>query len=134
MTNEKRAEMLVQKFGFDFNVVPKSEIRNLIEQEIENFQEGSSEYIRLLCGYLFCLGDITDVPLLEKAKYEINFDVGCMIDQEWIDSLKSGGIESELVNPREVIIERFVSYYKDFEADDEDECEGSMFSNSLFDD
>ncbi len=134
MTNEKRAEMLIQKFGFDFNAIPKSEIRNLIEQEIENFQEGSSEYIRLLCGYLFCLGDITDVLLLEKAKYEINFDVGCMIDQEWIDSLKNGGIESEFVNPREVIIERFVSYYKNFEADDEDEFEGSMFSNSLFDD
>ena len=135
MTNERRAAMLVQKFGFDFNTVPKDEIRNLIEQEIENFQEGSSEYIRLLCGYLFCLGDVTDILLLEKAKYKINFDVGCMIDQEWIDSLKNGGIENEFVRPRKVIVEEFVSYYKDFEADDDgDDCRGSMFSSPLFDD
>lgn len=53
-----------------------------MKQEIECFQEGSSEYIRLLFGYLFCLGDMTDIPLLEKAKYGISFDVGCMIDQE----------------------------------------------------
>ena len=135
MTNEKRAAMLVQKFGFDFNTIPKSEIRILIEQEIENFQEGGSEYIRLLCGYLFCLGDVTDIPLLEKAKYKINFDVGCMIDQKWIDSLKNGGIENEFVRPRKVIVEEFVSYYKDFEADDDgDDCRGSMFSAPLFDD
>lgn len=117
MTNEERAELLVQRLGFDFGTISKGEIRDLIEQEIENFQEGSSEYIRLLCGYLFCLGDITDVPLLEKAKYGINFDVGCMIDQEWIDSLKNGGIESEFTDPREVIIEKFMSYYKDFQAE-----------------
>lgn len=119
VTNEKRAEILVQKLGFNFNTIPKSEIRNLIEQEIESFQEGSSEYIRLLCGYLYCLGDITDVPLIERAKYEINFDVGCMIDQEWIDSLKNGDMENEFVRPRKVLVEQFVSYYKDFEADDE---------------
>lgn len=109
--NERRAAILVQKFGFDFNSIPKSEIRNLIEQEIENFQEGSSEYIRLLCGYLFCLGDVTDIPLIEKAKYNINFDVGCMIDQEWIDSLKNDGIENEFVRPRKALVEEFVSYY-----------------------
>ena len=74
MTNDKRAELLVQKLGFDFNAISKKEIRELIEQEIKDFQQGSSEYIRLLCGYLFCLGDITDVPLLERAKHEINFD------------------------------------------------------------
>lgn len=78
--------MLIQRFGFDFSMIPKNEIRNLIEQEMANFQEGSSEHIRLLCGYLYCLGDITDVPLLEKVKHGISFDVGCMIDKEWIDS------------------------------------------------
>ena len=46
MTNEKRAELLVQKYGFDFDEISKGEIRNLIEQEIECFQEGSSEYIQ----------------------------------------------------------------------------------------
>ena len=115
MTNEERAEKLIKKYGFVFDSIPKNEIRNLIKQEIENFQEGSSEYIRLLCGYLFCIGDITDIPLLEKAKYSINMDVGCMVDGEWIDSLKNGGIKTEFVNSRENIIEYFISYYKNFE-------------------
>ncbi len=43
-------------------------------------------------------------------------DVGCMIDGEWIDSLK--GIENEYTRPREEIIESFIAYYKNFEADD----------------
>ena len=119
MTNEKRAEKLIKQYGFDFHHISKDEIRTLIEQEIENFQEGSSEYIRLLCGYLYCVGDITDVPLLEKAKYGINMDVGCMVDGEWIESLKNGGIEAEFVSSREHIMKGFISYYENFEADDE---------------
>ena len=114
MNNEQRAEEIIRKYGFDFNRISKNEIRELIKQEIENYQNGSSEYIRLLCGYLFCVGDITDVPLLEKAKYGINMDVGCMIDGEWIESLKNGGIKAEFVNSREDIIRCFVSYYKNF--------------------
>lgn len=105
-----------------------------MKQEIECFQEGSSEYIRLLFGYLFCLGDMTDIPLLEKAKYGISFDVGCMIDQEQIDSLKNAGVGDAFVNSKEVLIEKFVSYYQGFKADDEDEWEGSMFSGIFFDD
>jgi len=117
-TNEQRAEELIRRLGFDFDSISKSEIRTLIEQEIEDFQEGSSEYIRLLCGYLYCIGDITDVPLLEKAKYGINMDVGCMIDGEWIDSLKNGGQKTEFVHSREDIIKGVVTYYENFEADD----------------
>ena len=119
MTNEQRAEALIQKYGFEFASIPKDEIRELIELEIEDFQEGSSEYIRLLCGYLYCIGDVTDIPLLERAKYGVNMDVGCMVDGEWIKSLKNGGIEEEFVNSREIIIQNFIAYYKDFEADDE---------------
>lgn len=119
MTNEQRAEKLIQKYGFDFPSIPKGGIRGLIEQEIEDFQEGSSEYIRLLCGYLYCIGDVTDVPLLERAKYGINMDVGCMVDGEWIESLKNGGVEAEFVNPREKIIQNFIAYYQNFEADDD---------------
>ncbi len=119
MTNEQRAEALIRKYGFDFASIPKNEIRELIEQEIEDFQEGSSEYIRLLCGYLYCIGDVTDVPLLEQAKYGINMDVGCMVDGEWIESLKNGGVEAEYVNSRENIIQNFIAYYQGFEADDE---------------
>lgn len=119
MTNEQRAEVLIQTYGFDFNLIPKHEIRRLIEQEIADFQEGSSEYIRLLCGYLYCIGDVSDVPLLEQTKYKINMDVGCMVDGEWIESLKNGGVEAEFVRPRADIIQSFITYYQNFEADDE---------------
>ena len=135
MTNEKRAEELIKRFGFDFHTISKSEIRDLIEQEIAHFQEGSSEYIRLLCGYLFCLGDRSDVTLLERAKYGINFDVGCMIDQEWIDSLKNDGVEDENVRSKETIIGNFVSYYENFEADEEEDVwRGQAFQSSFWGD
>lgn len=111
MTNEERAENLVQKYGFDFANIPKNEIIALIESEIADFQEGSSEYIRVLCGYLYCIGEVSDAALIEKAKYRINMDVGCMIDSEWIESLQNGGKETELVRSRNEIIEDFVSYY-----------------------
>ena len=119
MTNEQRAEALIQKYGFDFPSIPKEEIHRLIEQEIEDYQEGSSECIRLLCGYLYCIGDAADIPLLERAKYGINMDVGCMVDWEWIESLKNGGVEGEFVNSRETIVQNFIDYYRSFEADDE---------------
>lgn len=120
MTNSKRAEALIKKYGFALGRIPKAEIISLIEQEIADFQNGSSEYIRLLCGYLYCLGDVSDVPLLEKAKYSISMDVGCMIDVEWIDSLKNGGAEDEYVRPRKEIIDSFVEYYQNFEGDDDE--------------
>ena len=66
-TNEQRAEQIIKKYGFQFNYIPKQEIIDLLQKEIANYQPGSSEYIRLLCGYLYCLGDSSDVPLLEKA-------------------------------------------------------------------
>ena len=106
--NEERAKNIVQKYGFDFDKISKQEIRDLIEQEIENFQEGSSEYIRVLCGYLYCIGDCTDVALIKRAKYEINMDVGCMIDGEWIDSLQCNDADGQ----RKDIIKHFVEYYR----------------------
>lgn len=109
MDNEERAEKLIEKYGFEFDSISKLEIIELIEREIENFQEGSSEYIRLLCGYLYCIGDISDVPLLKKVKFRINFDVECMIDGEWIENLENGDIDE-----REDIIACFVSYYKSY--------------------
>ena len=42
-----------------------------------------------------------------------------MIDGEWIESLKNGGIEAEYVSSRDNIIQGFVSYYENFEADEE---------------
>ncbi len=116
MTNEQRAEKLIKELGFDLNAISKSYIVELLEKEIDNFQNGGSEYIRLLCGYLFCLGDVSDVPLIKKAKYNINMDVGCMIDWEWISSLENGGIEDEYTRPRNELIEDFISYYNGFRA------------------
>lgn len=116
MTNEQRAEAIIKKYEFNFSEISKEEVRELIEKEINYFQEGSSEYIRVLCGYLYCIGDFPDVSLIEKAKYSINMDVGCMIDEEWINSLK--GIENEYTRPRDEIIKSFIDYYKNFAADD----------------
>ncbi len=114
--NEQRALELVRKYGFDFENIPKQEIVQLLEKEIENPWPGSAEYIRVLCGYLFCLGDAADLPLLEKAKYSVSMDVGCMIDAEWIDSLKYGGEPSETngLPSRTRLIEDFMHYYKDW--------------------
>ena len=114
MTNGERTKQIIDKYGFDFNNIPKNDVIELIQNEIVNYQPGSSEYIRLLCGYLYCLGDVSDAPLLEKAKYNINMDVGCMIDGEWIESLKNGGSKTQHTNSRQEIIEDFISYYKDF--------------------
>lgn len=106
--NEKRAKNIVQKYRFDFDNIPKQDVRELIKQEIENNQEGCSEYIRVLCGYLYCIGDCTDIALLEQAKYGINMDVGCMVDGEWIDSLKCNNADGQ----REDIIQYFCDYYR----------------------
>lgn len=119
VTNGQRAEKIIKKYGFDFAKIPKKEIIDLIQKEIVAYQSGSSEYIRLLCGYLYCIGDISDVPLLEKAKYGINMDVGCMIDGEWIDSLKNGGVKDGYICSRQKLIDDFVSYYKNFQPEDE---------------
>ncbi len=108
--NEERAKDIIQKYKFDFDRISKQAIRELIEQEIENYQEGSSEYIRVLCGYLYCIGDSTDIDLIKRAKYGINMDVGCMIDGEWIDSLQSNDADGQ----RKDIIKCFVEYYKGY--------------------
>jgi len=42
-----------------------------------------------------------------------------MIDSEWIDSLKNGGISSQYIRSRQEIIDDFVLYYKDFQAEEE---------------
>ena len=111
---EELADKLAEELGFDFNQISKAHIIGLIEKEIvEHKNDESSEYIRLLCGYLFCLGDRSDIPLLKKAKYGINMDVGCMIDGEWIQSLENDGAVDEAHNlrSREELIKDFVRYY-----------------------
>ena len=119
----ERAEFFIRKLGFDFDKIDKNEIIFLLNKEFERAitERGSkfydsSECLRVLCGYLYCLGDISDVPLLEKVKYGIDMDVGTMIDGEWIISLKNNGIEMEEydIQSKQEIIEGFVDYYKFF--------------------
>ncbi len=118
---EERAEFFIRKLGFNFDKIDKNEIIFLLNKEFEraiteekedsDFFD-SSECLRVLCGYLYCLGDISDVPLLEKVKYGINMDVGTMIDGEWIDSLENGGIKTKYTQTRKEIIKNFVDYYE----------------------
>ena len=121
LTSDERAENFIKRFGFDFDKIDKNQIISLINEEFEIAVEerkrcfyDSSECLRVLCGYLFCLGDISDVPLLEKVKYKIDMDVGTMIDGEWIISLKNNGIEMEEydIQSKQEIIEGFVDYYE----------------------
>ena len=112
----ERAEFFIRKLGFDFDKIDKNEIIFLLNKEFERaitereskFYD-SSECLRVLCGYLFCLGDISDVPLLEKVKYDIDMDVGTMID-----SLENDGIEEKYTQTRKEIIKGFVDYYENW--------------------
>lgn len=119
LNNEERTEDLINRYDFDFSLKYHLEIRQLLEKEIMSYQEGSSEYLRFLCGYLFCIGDINDIDIIKKAKYSINMDVGCMIDGDWLVSLENGGLESENVYNRQLLIDDFVQYYKNFEASED---------------
>ena len=107
--NDGKAECLIDKYGFEFHDISKAEIRKLLEAEMADFQQGSSEYIRLLCGYLFCIGDKSDISLIKKAKYEISFDVQVMIDNEWIENLEDSNadVKARLIN-------EFVEYYTNY--------------------
>jgi len=110
--NEARAKALLEKFGFDFKPEYRNEIIQLLEDEFSDYIEGSSEYLRVLCGYLFCIGNPTDLELIKKIKYGINMDVGTMIDSDWICSME--GIVDEYTIEREELITNFINYYKNY--------------------
>lgn len=63
-------------------------MRALLQDELLNYQAGSSEYLRMLCGFLFCVGNPEDAELISRVKWGINMDVGCMVDSDWLDSHK----------------------------------------------
>jgi len=103
--NEKRAEIIWQKYGFDFQAKYRGEIRILLNEEFDDYQEGSGEYLRILCGFLFCVGNPDDIELIKKVKYGINMDVGFMIDYAWIEFF-----EDESMRPQ--LIREYIEYYK----------------------
>ena len=120
---EERAEFFIRKLGFDFDKIDKNEIISLINEEFERAVEerkrcfyDSSECLRVLCGYLFCLGDISDVPLLKKVKYKIDMDMGVAIDGIWIISLENNGIEMKEydIPSKKELIKDFVDFYKNY--------------------
>ena len=122
---EERAEFFIRKLGFDFDKIDKDEIifllnkefeRAITETERESKFYDSSECLRVLCGYLYCLGDISDVPLLKKVKYGIDMDTGVAIDGIWIISLENNGIEMKEydIPSKKEIIKDFVDFYKNY--------------------
>ena len=128
LSSDERAENFLKKFGFDFDKIDKNEIISLINEEFERAIEerkrcfyDSSECLRVLCGYLFCLGDISDVPLLEKVKYKkvkykIDMDMGVAIDGIWIISLENNGMEMKEydIPSKKELIKDFVDFYKNY--------------------
>jgi len=115
--NEERAKAILERFGFNFNPEYRNEIRQLLQDEYDCYKKDkhyrerdSSEYLRVLCGYLFCIGNPEDLELIEKVKYGISMDVGSMVDGAWVDSLS--GLSD--TNEREELINEFISYYKHY--------------------
>ncbi len=113
--NDRRAAELIVNYGLNFSNISRDEIVSLINAELKEPVEGSSEYIRLLCAYLFCIGGKEDAALIKKAKYSGKMDVGAMIDSEWITSLENGGQPDEYTRSREELIADIITYYVDFE-------------------
>ena len=105
--NEIKAEKILAQYGYDFCNIDRTEIISLLNEGISNYSKGSSEYLRVLCGYLFCIGNADDIELIKNAKYNINFDVGGMIDGDWLDSLNWADSTT-----RSELMDKFISYYK----------------------
>ena len=121
----ERAEYFVKKLGLDFSKINKNDIIYLLNEEftraIKEEKEDSdffdsSECLRVLCGYLYCLGDISDVPLLKKVKYKIDMDMRVAIDGIWIISLENNGIEMKEydIPSKKELIKDFVDFYKNY--------------------
>ncbi|MGY3778826.1 hypothetical protein [Isobaculum melis] len=111
MNNEQRAMKLIKKYGLRPKVNHHSEIQMLLQKEIDDYQKGSSDYLRILCGMLYSLGFIEDIPLIKKAKYSINMDVGAMIDFDWIDPETW---ECHEDSEREQLLASFEAYYQNY--------------------
>lgn len=109
--NEKRALDLINRFNFNYTNIPKQRIINLLNEEYNNPHEGSSEYLRLLCGYLCCIGNKEDALLIKKIKYGLDMDTGCMIDSDFIIALEKE--DKQLIeNIKRQLKEYYQEYFK----------------------
>lgn len=112
---EEKAEKFLQQYNFDFKEDYRHEIRDLLEKEFDNYDETqSSEFLRVLCGFLFCIGNVDDVALIRKVKYELSFDVENMIDVNWTDGtgMQRNSMAKELWH--EQLVEEYIAYYKGY--------------------
>ena len=85
--SENKARLFFEEFGFNFKVEDRYIVRNLLEHEINNSSKNDEgEFLKVLCGYLFCIGNPEDVDLIKKVKNDLGRDVGLMINRGWTDA------------------------------------------------
>ena len=109
---DSRTQELLGKYGMDFMNIPADEIRTLISEELNAPKKDSSEYLRLLCAYLFCSGEKDDAQLIRKVKFSGSMDILNAIDKDWISCLEGS---DECERSRDELISDIMLYYLDYE-------------------
>lgn len=113
--NERRIAEVLDKYSKDFLNTPKEEIRALITGELAAPVKDNTEYLRLLCAILFCVGDKEDAQLIKKVKYSGSMDILDAIDKDWISCLENDGENAEDMRSRDEIISDIMLSYFDYE-------------------
>jgi hypothetical protein len=72
-------EKVLELFGLDPDTKHRQQIRELLQQVIENQEAVDHEYLKTLCIMLFCIGNVEDTVLIWQAKRK-NQDTGSYID------------------------------------------------------
>ncbi|OAX50218.1 hypothetical protein [Paenibacillus sp. AD87] len=72
-------EKVLELYGLDPDTKHRQQIRELLQQEIENQEAVDHEYLKTLCILLFCIGNVEDTGLIWQAKRK-NQDTGSYID------------------------------------------------------
>ncbi|CAM2977609.1 hypothetical protein HP548_31275 [Paenibacillus taichungensis] len=72
-------EKVLELYGLDPDTKYRQQIRELLQQEIENQEAVDHEYLKTLCIMLFCIGNVEDTVLIWQAKRK-NQDTGSYID------------------------------------------------------
>ncbi|SDL82631.1 hypothetical protein SAMN05428961_10763 [Paenibacillus sp. OK060] len=72
-------EEILELYGLDPDTRHRKQIRELLQQEIENQEAVDHEYLKTLCIMLFCIGNVEDTGLIWQAKRK-NQDTGSYIN------------------------------------------------------
>lgn len=70
---------ILDLYDLDPDTRHRQQIRELLQQEIENQEAVDHEYLKTLCIMLFCIGNVEDTGLIWQAKRK-NQDTGSYID------------------------------------------------------